>query len=346
MKKKLVIIGGGFAGSAVAKALEKVFDTTLIDSKNYFEYTPGILRTIVEPGHIRKIQVLHAHYLKRSKIIKDCVTRISEKHVFLGKKRIPYDYLVIASGSLYGRPIKEQNVVISSRASTLRSYYKKLCEAKRVIVIGGGIVGVEMAAEIIEHYPDKKIILVHSRDELMPRSNKKSRAYAEKFLKKRGVEILFNERVIGGKGKTYTTKRGTKIKADLAFMCTGIKPNSQFMKGKFSKCLDDRKFIKVNDYLQLEGYSHIFAIGDCTGIREEKLAQTAEEHAKIAIKNLCAMEKHKSKTKYISKKRIVVISLGKYDGMIVKGNACIKGLPAAIGKAGIERVVVAQLKHL
>ena len=57
VKKKLVIIGGGFAGSLVARNLEKEFNVTLIDTKPYFEFTPGILRTIVEPDHIKKVVI-------------------------------------------------------------------------------------------------------------------------------------------------------------------------------------------------------------------------------------------------------------------------------------------------
>lgn len=47
----MVIVGGGFAGACVAQALEPDFRVTLIDNKDYFEFTPSVLRTIVEPNH-------------------------------------------------------------------------------------------------------------------------------------------------------------------------------------------------------------------------------------------------------------------------------------------------------
>ena len=61
--KKVVIIGGGFAGSTVAKKLQNYFDVTLIDGEDYFEFTPGVLRVIVKPKHFAKIQVPHKEYL-------------------------------------------------------------------------------------------------------------------------------------------------------------------------------------------------------------------------------------------------------------------------------------------
>src|SRR3989344_843508 len=104
--KRVLIIGGGFAGSTAARMLEKDFDVTLIDSKDYFEFTPGILRTLLEPKHVEKIQVLHKNYLKKTRIIKGIVESIDRKNVFLGRRKIRYDYLVVCSGSRYSLPIK------------------------------------------------------------------------------------------------------------------------------------------------------------------------------------------------------------------------------------------------
>ncbi len=124
--KRVVIIGGGFAGSYAARKLENEFDVTLIDSKDYFEFTPGILRTIVEPPHAEKIQVLHSRYLKRARIIVGEVKEVAETFVKVNGKKIGFDYLVISSGSRYELPIKEQNIFLATRASHLRNYYPKI----------------------------------------------------------------------------------------------------------------------------------------------------------------------------------------------------------------------------
>src|SRR3989338_1455974 len=98
--KKVVVIGGGFAGSLIARKLQKDFEVTLIDTKPYFEFTPGILRTIVEPEHYKSIQVGHKDYLK-AKIIVGHVKKIEEDFVHVDGKKLPYDYLAICSGSRY-----------------------------------------------------------------------------------------------------------------------------------------------------------------------------------------------------------------------------------------------------
>ena len=146
--KQIVIIGGGFAGTHVAKKLENTFSVTLIDSKDYFEFTPSVLRTLVEPVHVKKIQALHSHYLHKTHVVRSCVNDVTPTQVITDHESFPYDYLVIASGSSYALPIKEKEVVATSRASTLRLYAHKVRDAKSILIVGGGLVGVEVAAEI------------------------------------------------------------------------------------------------------------------------------------------------------------------------------------------------------
>ena len=342
--KRVVIVGGGFAGTQCARVLQSDFSVTLVDAKDYFEYTPGILRTIVEPDHADKIQVKHSKYLKKAKIVKGKVDKISRKEVFVNKKKIPFDYLIIGSGSAYRSPIKDRAVVLSHRADTLKEFHDKLHKANSALIIGGGMVGVELAAEICTHYKDKEIMLVHSRKRLMNRNSRDISKHAEKFLKKNGVKIIFGERVSSKKGNTFTTESGNEIKADIAFFCTGIKPNSGLMKNSFPKNLDERAGIKVNKYLQLEGFKNIFVGGDVTAVKEEKLAQNAEEQAKVIISNIRAMEAKEELESYKSNPRVMVLSLGKYDGILIYKGFSMGGFVPAFLKWGIERWTMAKYK--
>ena len=334
--KKIIILGGGFAGALAARKLENDFEVTLIDTKDYFEFTPSVLRTIVEPEHVAQIQVLHRQYLHRAKIIKEEVKKITPTAVKLKSASLPFDYLILCSGSTYNTPIKEKNMVITSRAEELREYAERLKEAQTVLIIGGGLVGVELAAEIILTYPSKSLTLVHAKSELMERNPTKARQYARKFLEQKGVAFIFNERVVSYDKKGYSTDKGNTLKADLAFLCTGIKPNYEYMEKYCSPSLNERQNICVQGSLQVQGYQHIFAAGDITNVMEEKTAQNAEKQAELVIKNIFHLEKKEPPEEYHSKPRVMVISLGKWDGLLVYTNFVLTGIIPGILKRVIE----------
>ncbi len=344
--KKVVVIGGGFSGSLIARKLEKHFNLILVDSKNYFEFTPGILRTIVEPKHLNRIQILHKKYLKKTKIILGSVNEIGNDYVKVNNQKIVFDYLCICSGSKYKAPIKEQNLIIAARAIHLKRNYEKLCKANNILIIGGGLVGVELSAEISTHYKEKKITIVHSKNRLIERNNDKTRIYAEKFLTKRGVKIIFNERVIDikGNGKRYNTDKNHEIKTDLAFLCTGITPNFEFMNKNFKDKLNEKNNIMVNKYLQLEGTKNIFVAGDVNSTNIEKTAQNAEIQARIIVENIFSLEKNRKLEQYKQNKTPVVISLGKWNGVFESNKFVFTGFIPGIMKSIIEWKEMYKLK--
>lgn len=334
--KKVIIIGGGFAGSEIAKNLEKDFDVTLIDTKNYFEFTPWILRTIVHPSSIKQIQILHSHYLKKSKIIVGEVKEVHEKFVKVNGKKLDFDYLVIASGSRYELPFKDQKAIATTRAEHLRNNYEALCEAKNVVIVGGGLVGVELAGEILDKYSNKSVTIIQSGKNLIDRNSQKAIRYAEKYLRSKGATLLLNERVTNIAKKFCLTNKGTKIPSDLTFLCTGIKPNYEFLKHSASFILEKHNLI-VNEFLQVNSFKNIFAAGDIAMIGEEKTAQNAEHHAKIVSHNIRALESNATLEKYESKRTPQVISLGKWHGIYDNGKTTIVGIIPALMKWAIKK---------
>ena len=334
--KKLVILGGGFAGAKIAKALENKFEVTLIDSKDYYEFTPGILRSIVKPTHLKKIQVIHNHYLKKAKVIVECIKEVSKNYVLTDKSKIKFDYFVIALGSSYNSPFKEKEIIVATRGAHLRKYYKELCKVKNITIVGGGIVGVELAGEISDFYKNKEITLIQKHEKLMERNRNKTISYADNFLRKKGVRIIYEEEMKEYNKKVITTDKGIKIKSDLTFICTGITPNSEPLKKNMSKYLNKREYVNVNKYLQINGYKNIFAAGDITNIKEEKLAQNAECHADIIIKNLKNIESNKPLEKYVPKPRIMIISLGRFNGILQYKNFILTGIIPGILKTFVE----------
>jgi NADH dehydrogenase FAD-containing subunit len=316
LKKKVVVIGGGFAGSYCAKKLENDFDVTLIDTKNYFEFTPSILRVIVHPENLDKIQIRHFDYLKKSEIVLGKVRRIDRKKVFVGNTGFDYDYLVIASGSSYKSPFKSEKIILPKRGEELKDCHKNLKKAKEILIVGGGLVGVELAGEIVERYPRKKLTLIHSNKNLIPRNHSNSMKICKEFLEKKGVKIIFEKMF----------KEGSKKRYDMIFYCTGISPNSGFIKS-----------VEVDDFLKVKGRKNVFIAGDVSGFNEEKTAQNAVEHAKVVVKNIKRLEENEGLKKYSSRKRPFIISLGSRRGILEYGNFVWFGRIPALLKNFVER---------
>lgn len=307
LRKRVVIVGGGFVGSYVAKKLEKTFDVILIDTKDYVEYTPGILRALVQPSAATKTQVLHEHYLRKARVEIGEVTRVTPPKVIFNDKEVPYDYLVLASGSTYKKPFRQRNVVVAEHGHELRNHHEQLVEAKRVLVVGGGIVGVELAAEIANTYPLKEVTLVHSKDQLLNTFSWKIAFAATRYLSRAGVKIVYENRVTKVEGKKFTTNTGKQITADLAFMCVGNKPNVTYLEKAF---LDEHGRVQVDKHLRIPGTEHIFAGGDITGLSETKLAQNAQKHARIIAENIRRSESGRRLVSYKPGPRPGLIDLG------------------------------------
>ena len=128
----------------------------------------------------------------------------------------------------------------------------------------------------------------------------------------------------------------------MAFVCTGIVPNSELLASnqRFRASLDAKGFAVVDDHLRLKGFEHVFVGGDLSNIREEKLAQTAEVHGHTIVANLL----HRGEqpiARYRSKVRPILISLGRVDGAFLWGSFWLGGVVPAILKEVVEFKVMA-----
>jgi len=219
-----------------------------------------------------------------------------------------------------------------------------------------------MASEISEHFPNKHVTIVHSGPYLMNRSRapKGSVEYTSEFFAQRNVTVLLNERVVSKKDdglfnqsdvveSTFVTDKGTEIDADLVFWCTGITGTAKEVIGncEFAYAIDQSGFARVDPYLRLEGCDNIFACGDVTNIKEEKLAQNAEYNSALVAKNIYRTEHKQPLIAYETKSRPIVVSLGDYDGFFqwnyFNRDWIIRGFFSSLMKSFVEKKVMAEL---
>ena len=184
-----MIVGGSVSGLRAQRELSDAFDVTVVDTKEYFEYTPGVLRLYTKPSELRMLTA--ALPTARSSVVVGEVTEVAPNAVYLDDgRRLPYDYAIIACGAGYPcapvRPTADEPDLTSRQAVWDAA---ALAAAPSAVVVGGGLVGVELAAEIIEAYPKKPLTLLTNGATLCSALRRAS-ASRRRWLEAKGVKVV------------------------------------------------------------------------------------------------------------------------------------------------------------
>ncbi|MFO8133094.1 MAG: FAD-dependent oxidoreductase [Thermoplasmatota archaeon] len=312
----VAVVGGGFCGALVARKLQRQPDVavTLVDRTPFFEYTPGVHRLVCAPNKNLILSVPYQRFLPRARVVVGDVVHLTPDMVETERERVSFDRAVVATGVIY--PVlldASRDVYTLTSVAEALTLAAALRDAGRVLVVGGGLIGVELAAELVEKMPHPHVTVVHSHDRLLERNPPSASRHAQRFLERHGAHVVLGEKVVDRHGNLFVTDGGWRISADVAVWCTGIRHNPDFL-GGLDEVLDERNAVRVNDFLQLPGYPHIYAGGDVTNIREEKTAQNAERHARVIAKNI--IQNNEPKIVYRPRSTPMVISLGSRRGIL------------------------------
>jgi NADH dehydrogenase FAD-containing subunit len=343
---KVVILGGGFCGSWVVKKLDrnKNLDVVLLDKKDYYEYTPSIWKLLTNTSYHKQIIIPHAHYLKRTRIVTDPLVRVTPTSLETKKEHIPFDYLVISTGIDYPIFLQDKkNVFTVKSGAEVLKYSKQVAKAKKILIIGGGVISTEVAGDLSTCTSGKQILLVHPYDRLLERNTLSVSRYAKKFLEEHGVQIIFREKIVGHEKGVFLTNSNRRINADLGIWCAGIKCNPWFMKEFPASIFSEKNALKVNQFLQLEGYPHIFVGGDINDVKEEKTAAAADRQAIAIYTNISRTIAGKKLYRYTPITLPMDISLGLWDGIITYPPFLLPGVIPAFVKLLVEKLALRRL---
>ncbi|KAK4717260.1 hypothetical protein R3W88_015598 [Solanum pinnatisectum] len=332
-KKRVVVIGGGVAGSLIARSLQDEANVTLIDMKEYFEIPWASLRSMCDPSFAKRAVFSHSEYLPHGNVITSAAANITDTEVVTAKgDKVAYDFAVIATGhSETGAYTKDE------KFSQYQTDNQKIKSASSILIIGGGQTGVELAAEIAVDYPDKKVTIVHRGSMLLEFIGESASNKVVHWLKSRKVEIILGQSVDVNSAKdgVYKTSGGQTIDAECHFICIGKPIGSGWLKETVLKgSLDIHGRLMVDSDLKVKGRSNVFGIGDITDIPELKLGYLAQRHAGIAAKNIRLLMKNANDNNlnvYKPALPLSLIALGKKEAVAqFYCLSCIGRLPGMI----------------
>ena len=352
--KQIIIIGAGFGGLNIARALNnKAVNVLLIDQNNYHNFQPLMYQ--IATGGLEPYSI--AYPVRR--IFRNCrnitfrMTKV--KSLDIAKKKIKttigvltFDYLVIATGSQINffdfEPIKKMLFPLKSISDALnlrrlifQSLEKSLTkhrnesveEILNIAIVGGGPAGIELAGALAEmkryvipkDFPDLDISklsinLYQSSPKLLNNMSEKASQKSLEYLLKLGINVVLNARVTQYDGDQLTLVDGTTFKTDTLIWTAGVKGAP--VPGLPEESIIKGNRIGVDQFNQVVGTNSIFAIGDVA-------AHVTAENPK-GLPMLAPVAKQQGK--HLAKNIINLISKKQLQPFVYKN----KGTMATIGR--------------
>jgi NADH dehydrogenase FAD-containing subunit len=323
-KPTVVVVGGGYGGIAAAKALDETSDVVLVEPKDAFMHNIAALRALVDPSWLSKIFLPYAGLLINGRVVRDRAVVVDPHRVVTASgEEISADYVILASGSKYPFPAKTDLDDTHLAQEQVRRAHKALTDADRVLLVGAGPVGIELAGEIRHVWPEKSIVLLDVADELlggpyMP----ELKAELRRQLLELHVELILGSPLREapptepGELGTFavTTEAGTEVNVDIWFRCYGVVPNSDYLGEELAPARRSDGFIEVGPTLQVAGHPNVFAIGDLS-TADAKMAGFAARQAATVADNINALAQGRSDlTPYESMGVAIAVPIGPTGG--------------------------------
>ncbi|KAJ6033193.1 Fe-regulated protein [Penicillium canescens] len=322
--RNVVVIGGSFAGLQLAKRLSQTlpsgFRVVLVEKNSHFNFTFNFPRYSVV-GEERKAFIPYNDAFRRAPegswvLLRDTVTHVTDGEILLQSgQKLPFDYLAIATGLQQPLPAKMLSPHKDEACADLRSLRVKIQRAARIAIVGGGAVGVQLAADIKSAFPTKEVALIHSRERVLNSFGKRLSDFVEAKLDEMGIKVMLKERVhipsmTRGAGAVYggiqqnvalIFQDGSETEFDLIIPCVGATPNTEFLSSfipsNFSRTTGR---ILVRRTLQLAGdaHSNTFALGDVAETEGPKMGRSAMAQAELVCENILALIKGTTLRRY------------------------------------------------
>ena len=297
MGQRVVVVGAGYGGTLVAKALDDLLEVVLIEPKDAFVHATGALRAVVDPAWLDRVFFPYDQLLRQGQIIRDRVRLASATRVHLSAtESIDTDFLVLATGTSYPFPAKYLEDRVSVAAARLVRTRAALVSARRVLLVGAGPVGLELAGELTSAFPHLAVTVVEQGTDILPAGDylPELRAAVRSQLDSRGVRIVLDSRLgylppvdVGTFAPfTVQTTNGLDIGADIWFRCYGSHPMTDYLDADLARARHEDGSLSVTSALSVVGHERVFAIGDITDIRETKRATAARAHAEVVATNI------------------------------------------------------------
>jgi len=380
MTKHVVVIGAGFAGMHAVRALlqDERVRVTLIDRNNYHLFVPLIYQVAIAGLEASDIAHPARDILKRhprASFVMGEVTAVDRenKTVTVDEEDLPYDYLILATGSKTNTlgidGVEEHAIGLNDLHDAMRVRNRVLsaCEEASLLadpeqikplltflIVGGGPTGVELAGSLGEirrrilprYYPEidrslYRVVLIESSDRLLTMLSKKLSTYTEKSLRDFSVELRLGTRVSEVTPLGVRTEDGEFIESFTTIWAAGVTGSP--VPGLAEPGQGGR--IETASGLHLKDDKHVYVVGDLNGYipprKDQPLPQVAPmatQQGEHAARNILKDIDGKRLKRFKYKDRGTMVTIGRRRAVVERGRLNFTGLPAWLAWFGVHLV--------
>ena len=368
---RVVIIGAGFAGLWAARTLaHSPFEVFILDRNNYHTFLPLLYQVaaaevapedIIYPVRAILRRYPHEHFWLGG------VERIDlkAKTVLINGRDLPFDYLIIATGSIphfYAVPgavehaylLKnlEQGILLRNRilASFEQAVHEQDPELRRqlltCVIIGGGPTGVEFAGALAElvrgplrkdfrglDFREIRTILIEAQQSLLPGMGESLSVYAEQRLRSMGVDVRLKTTVREIAPSAVHLQQGEIIPSDCVVWTAGVRGDPLAESWGLPTGRDGR--VAVLPTLQVPGHPEVYVAGDLARVDDAgtplpMIAPAAIQEGKAAARNIARQQKGLAPLPFVYRDPGSMATIGRNKAIARLGHRTITGFPAWI----------------
>lgn len=347
-RKRIVFAGGGHAHlyslSRVRELVRRGFDVTLVDLSPYLYYSgmaTGVISGSYAPDEYR-IDIRRLVTDGGGTFVEGRITEIRTGHrefILADGRTVPYDAASVCLGSELARSGVEETgsgaVGVKPVVNTVEIRHRLLAlvreRAPRILVVGGGAAGCEVAANalaLLERLGIRgELTIAQKGDSLLPDAPKRAQREILAFLREKGATVLTGTPVTRlGDGVAWASD-DREIPCDLPVLAVGVSPPDVFRDSRLPT--DEAGGLRLDRYLRSTGDGRLFGGGDCVSFRGKtlpKLGVFAVRQGPVIFQNLQASLVGAPLREYEPQKRyLYVLNLGDGAGLAVYGRLSWRG---------------------
>ena len=337
--KRVVIIGGGYAGTKLARALDEAAEVVLVEPRDAFVHNVAAIRAIVEPALLDRLIIPYERLLGRGKVVQDRAVGLGECNVNLAAHgALEADIIVVATGSRSARPFKPTGASVAEFRAASAEAHEMLRAATSVAVVGGGAVGTELAGEIAAGTAGKRVALFSGTPSLFPNMPPELGKRILAQLTRMGVAVHLGalaeglRDADGPRPGPLQLSSGFSVAADIVFPAMGITPVTTVLDSLPGVSFDPAGRVTVDPWLRLAGRPNMFALGDMAATGEPMTIVSISAQVPWLARTITAFleGKHvKELPQYVpGSRRLLLVPLGPRRGASV---VPVSGRPVVVG---------------